>query len=306
MIALLAIPIFLISLQTISSKKYQKEAGITSYYTSFMNVFASISGFIIVFAANRFRMRIQPQSIWIAVAIAVSTLIYREFQVKAMGHGPVAAMTVVNFSAQSLGPFLYGIIALNEPLTGIKIIAVVLMLVSMLPLMKKGSAHIEKPLAFWLDCGIVFVTCVIINVSVKMNQVVSAKEYTNDFISFYYMLFFFLSVLVFACNRIIKCKKEKENCAVPVTGEKESAADSPVLRNIILWSTLIGVFNVTANIVSQRLAAVIDASVQFPVMSSGQIIMTVLLSMLLFKEKPTKMTVLSVALNITSIFLMAL
>ncbi len=301
MVALLAIPILLVSLQTVSSKEYQKEVGITSYFTSLMNVFASISGFLIVFSVNGFRIRLQPESIIIGIVLAVSTLIYREFQVKAMGFGPVAALTIVNFSAQSLGPFVYGISFLNEDLTVFKICGVILMLVSMLPLMKNGTCKISNPLKFWINSMIVFVTCVIINVSVKMNQVVSSKEFTNDFISFYYLVFIGLSIAVFSANALHKKKSDNKSS----DGEKFSVAKT-INKKIILWGTLIGVFNVTANIISQRLASVIDASIQFPIMSSGQIITTVLLSMLLFKEKPTRNTVISIVLNISSIILMSL
>ena len=291
MIVLLIFPMIFISLQAMSTKRFQKVAGVTPFFTSFMNLVASISALIIIVVLNGFKLRILFSSVILAVIVGIATLIYRLMMVKAMSLGPIIIVSIFSFSASALAPFVYGIIYLEEPLTILKIIAIILMILSLIPLIRNNSSVKNVHIKFWIFCVIVFLTAGTNVIFMKQNQVISPKEYTIDFIVLYSIFFAGFSLLNFIFT-VIKTEMREEM--------------QKINKRIVIPCISVGACNTLSNVVSLYLASRLDASIQFPILSSGQIISTALFSYLLFKEKPSRNTIISVILSIASIICMAI
>ena len=86
--------------------------------------------------------------------------------------------------------------------------------------------------------------------------------------------------------------------ATLVTEKKETLTN---LKQGILWSGLCGIGNGCTNYLGMLLALVMPASVLYPLTSAGSIVLTVIVSIFLYREKLSNMQKIGFLLGIAAI-----
>lgn len=197
----------------------------------------------------------------------------------ALTHGSLGLTSLVT-SYSLIIPTLYGIVFLGEKPSIMLYIGLVLLFASIFLInFVKGE---KKPTIKWL----IFVTLALFGngtctTAQKVQQMNQNKAYKNEFMVVA-LLMVTLVCLIFAA---IYHKKDFK----------------PVFtKPIIILPIICGVANAVVNYLVMVLSR-IDASLLFPVISAGGIIMTGIISLTIYKERFTKQQILGMILGIASV-----
>lgn len=225
-------------------------------------------------------MKILPYSIGFAVSFAAALL----FSVLAISCGSLSLSALLS-SYSSLLPTFYGLIFLNDDISFGLPIGLTLLSVSLFLINKKEKN--AKVNAKW----IIFIllsffgngTCSIVQ---KMQQVEFQGEYKNEFM----IIALLIVALVMAVASVVKER-------VGFWGYVHHGWYLSIICGIML-----GAVNLCVMLLSELLAA----SVMFPLISAGGIVLTFLISTFLYKEKLTKTQLIGSLLGVASIIFLSI
>lgn len=184
----------------------------------------------------------------------------------ALKHGPLS-LTSLMISCSIAVPILYGVAFLKEPITLTLIVGLVLLFSCMTlvsePWKKENTRISLKWMIYisatFLSNGI----CVTIQ---KVFQIKDQGAHSNEFMICSLLITFLtlaVMVLIHERKKLIKVTKTKS----------------------IIWPVLCGTSNGISNQFTMMLAVTLPASFLYPVQSAGGIILTAIVSILLYKEK---------------------
>ena len=285
--ALLLILIVLgITTQHVTKKIYnQKNAG--GAYT--FSAISALVALLFFLAASGGELHFTFEFIPHAIGFALTYSLGIVFAFLAIKEGPLSITTLVT-SYSLLIPSVYGLIAWNEPFTylltiGILLLAISVFLVQLEPKSKTeaSDAAEKKPLsAKWaLYASLAFLGNGGCTVFQKDQQLKFNGAYKNEFMIVALLVTF---LLVSACALIFE-KRES------ITHIKRGA----------LLSSVGGVANAAVNLFVMILSLRMAASVMFPIISAGGIVMSSVLSMTVYKEKLSLYQKLGMLLGILAI-----
>ena len=175
-------------------------------------------------------------------------------------------------------PVIYGVAVLDENTYPIKMVGIALLLVSLFLLSKKGSkGKFEKSWVFYI--ALTFLGNGICSVIQKQHQIIYPGLYIKEFtlISFGIIFIFFLAMAIF--------RKEKPQI---------SSAKFSIPAGLAMGGM---------NFLTLALSQHMDASVLFPVVTVCSSVFNFIVSMLVFKEKFTKIQIGGIVLGIVSVIL---
>jgi len=207
---------------------------------------------------------------------------------RALSLGSMAiTSTVVSFSL--VIPTLFGIIFLDESIGIIGIIAFVMLAVSLLLLNYKKS---NNPVSArcWFYSILTMVANGISSVIQKLHQTDFPEKYSSEFMLYGMSTAFILLSLVAIYDRI-----------------KEGGGREHTKKRLTLFSLLgagAGVCNGASNYLILTLAATEKASVMFPILSAANAVGSCLVGYIVFKERLTKLQLISLALGVVSVVLL--
>lgn len=279
-VLLLSLTVFGGLVQLIAKKAYSKKIKGGAFIHSALSMFFSLIVFVIISGGKlNFVAQLIPYSV--LFAILFSSAFIGSFL--ALSVGPISLTGLIS-SYSLLVPTIYGILFLNEPTSillyiGIFLVAVSLFLVNR---EKKGS---EKKISFkW---GIFMLIAFVGNgggsIVQKVQQLKFNGQYKNEFMVIALLISFvvvFLFALVF----------EKENLLKKITTGAH-------------WYIINGVANGLVNLFVMMLA-VWPASIVFPVISAGGILLTSSVGIFVYKEKMTAPQIVGIILGTVSIVLL--
>jgi drug/metabolite transporter (DMT)-like permease len=235
-----------------------------------------------------FRVEISPVSLMWAVLMALTMLPYYVVGIQVLSLGSLAIYSMFMMLGGMLVPFFYGILFLDEAVSWGKITGTVLLTVFIVlqaasqPAAEKKAVGWKKYLFFALCMVIFFIngmTCVI----AKAHQVSVGAA---DEVSFT-VLSCGLTALLSALLLPFAFLKDRRK----VTGEvKQMLHWKPLLMMVC-----VGAAGYTGNFLHLIAAGHVPASVQFPLVSGGVIILSALVSAFGFREKLSAREWLSVA-----------
>lgn len=239
-----------------------------------------VFGAALYFAINGFSLRVSTPSVWLAIVFAVVMIPYYTLSFKALTLGSVAIYSTFMMLGGMLLPFLYGTIWLNEPISWGKAVGCVLLcacIVAQGISQKNAEGGKNKGnTLFFLLCLCIFVVNGLTGVIAKAHQ---TRPTAVDEVSFTVLSCAFTAILSLLLLGIRLCFKRKEKLRFV------KAVLKPKSLGIV---TLLGAAMHTGNFLILIAAANVPASVQFPLISGGTILLSALLALLLFKEKPPK------------------
>ena len=268
-----------VAFQNVAKKPYtQKTQGRGVYIFSCMTSFVAMLFFI--FTAGGFSF--DAGLIFYAFLFAASYLSASVFCVMAIAYGSLS-LTALITSYSLMLPTLYGIVFLKDPI-GSGLIPGIVMLVISLFLTNKKSDDTKITLK-WIVC--VFIAAVgngMCSVTQKMQQVVYDGAFKNEFmIIALAMVVVMLLILAFA--------KERKDMK-----EFVKAGWVPAIS--------CGVVNGIVNLFVMVLSGLMAASVMFPLISVGGIVVTYIVSRFYYKESITKSQSIGFVLGLVAIVLL--
>lgn len=274
----LTVAIFAFSIQFIFSKQYElsTKGGIRAgLWFSFIKGFLSVFLFLVL---SRFNIYISVSAIVWAVIYSICSVLCSSSSILATSKGSVGKVSMYTLSGGLLIPFVVGLIVWNEEVSFTKIVGSIIILAAII--IQNFSLKKDKEnMTFNLLCLVVFATNGLISIASKAAEVSSTRVPTNSFL-FICSLFTYViaaAILIGINNRNIPQFKFKFKYLIPIA----------------LYTGM----NSAGNYFSLSAARTLDASIQFPILSSAIVIITVVLAFVFFKEKPKARDLFALGLN---------
>lgn len=297
--------VVLMALQFSLNKFYQSKNG-SGIMTSLL--YTTLSGLatgVIFFIINGFTLNVTPFSFLCAVGISLLCLGYSLLGFKIFSLGNFSVFSMFLMLGGMLLPFLYGMFFLGDaegasPLSLVmRIIGTVLLIASMVfPLIDKtegdGETRSKKTrLLFVLLCLLVFVMNGFVSIISKLHQIEAVYPITdnNSFV-------FLTNTLNGMFSALILFVLVLKNKTLP----KLNASFKPT--TLILVVIGYALFNGVSYLLQLTAAASdMPASVQYPMMTGGSVVLTALAGYFFFRETQSKKALIGTILAFAATFL---
>ena len=264
-------------------------------YTALTGVFIGV----IFTAAGGFRVQITPFSLLCAAVVAVLCLGYNLIGFKVFSIGSYSVYMMFLMLGGMLLPFIYGMIFLGDA-EGAGIISlaarftgIVLLTVSLALPCLGGKKEKKNSGLFVLLCVIVFILNGFVSITSKIHQIETVRK-TVDTMSFV-VLTNGVNGVASAVILLFLCLKDKK--------PPELKKGFPVWK-VILMPLIAGALN-GSSYLCQLVAAASDmpASVQYPMITGGTVILSAVVGRVFFKEKQDKLSFAGTLLAFAATFL---
>ncbi len=278
--------------------------------------------FAVYCAVHRELPVIRVYSLIMACLLALCACAYTMLGFRIMKIGSLSVFTAFLMLGGMIVPYLYGVFRLNEPINAARIAGIVIMSVSMfLPLTggrKSDRTGEEKPktklAVFCLLCVLVFLLNGSMSVISKVHAAGVLSFESSDPLTFAMLGAIcsgVISTLIYAVLKLFG-KRETGVCSLDTVAPvcEPAATEGKGLRIVIRVTLLFivpaAVFDGFSSFLFQRGAASLPASVMYPIVTGGSIVLTALADYLLFREKPTKIALAGLIITFASTFLFLL
>lgn len=296
---LLFLSTLLMSAQFAASKLYQSKNG-SAIKTSLL--FTTMSGLFngaIFFCIGGFHVSVTPFSLICAAGVAALCLGYNLIGFRIFELGSFSVYTMFLMLGGMLLPFLYGMIFLGDsaglglPALICRVTGVMLLTCSLaLPCMGKLKAKEQRSRLFIPLCILVFVMNGFVSIISKLHQIEPAAAV--DPIGFVF-LSNTLNGLASGIILLILCVR---------SSSKPELAKDFHIRQLILLTACCGAFNGSAYLLQLIVASsALPASVQYPILTGGSVVLSAIVGRLFFGEKPDRWSLAGILLAFGATFL---
>ena len=280
---LTALCVLTLTVQSVAIKEFNKKGKDGPVTFSTMKVFVAFLFFLVMAISNKaaFGTEILPYSALFALCYSCSMVGY----VMAVSCGSLAITAVVKSYALII-PTIFGVLVWGEELVFHQYIGFACILVSLF-LVRGDSKNEETKLSLkWLFCIIVsFFGEGFCSVTQKTQQ----KTFGGKYDSFFMVSALAIVILVFVIYVLIK--------------ERANLANN--LRAGLFPAIYGGIGNGATNLIVLAVPAVLlPAAVFFPVLSAGQIILTSVLSVAVYREKLIPRQIVAILFGVAAIILL--
>ena len=276
------------------TKIFEKLVKSSFISTLVMLIVTSIFGALIFLIVGGFKVEFSLFSFILAIIFAIIMIPYYLIGVKVLSLGSLAVYSVFMMLGGMLVPFFYGVIFLSEQITISKIIGTVLLTTFIIlqgVSQEKNATPVKeenrlinknKKRLFFILCLVIFFINGLTGVIAKAHEIGPNPINEASFSTLYCAL---TALFSFIALIIVMVKNRKTN----------PTSLKPVLKlKPIITMLLIGATAHTGNFLHLLVAEKVPASVQFPLVSGGVIVLSAIASRVIFKEKITKVEWLSV------------
>jgi len=248
-------------------KQYQQKAGASSRAVLFFNAMNGLFTAVVFFAINGFKIEFSLYSVAMAAAMSLLALLYSMIGFRILAKGGVGLYSLFLMTGGMTVPYIFGLLFLDEPLRLARILGLACIIASIvLANGGKGSKN-RQVLAM---CAAVFFLNGFVSVVSKLHQIntVNAPVSAAAFV-------FWSGVAKF-----VMCS------AVLLVGSKGAAAEKlparPGVMGVILASALVGGISYLCQLIG---AKDLPASVLYPFVTGGSIVLSDLVGIFVYKEK---------------------
>lgn len=220
-----------------------------------------------------------------ALAYAVVVVSLQSLMVVAMKTGSMSTISLLNLYGMVI-PALAGPIFWNEPFGIIQTAGLLFMILSIFFLREKNEG--EKTDNSWILLGgLCFLLSGLAGVMEKIHQSTYARAERSEFLAIAYCAMLLISLL---------------SCIVT---RKQVKASTHKKR---FWgvSVSVGLMTGLYGSVNLFLAGALNSLVYYPIANGGALLLTVLLSVVLFREKPTKTKIIGFIIGLISVVLLCI
>jgi len=243
-----------------------------------------------------------------ALLYSVSGIVCSVASIAAMHCGNVAVITTYCLAGGMVLPYFYGILQLGESTGLFKWLGIAVLCFSLVPAVmvkSEGTEHSKKEnIWFFVLCILIFLTNGLVSIFSKMHQISPAAIDENHFVCLSALIrLAIVLVLQFALAAVQSLKGKKDVLKSAFWEIGRSKMSGKLFLLLIVLSGSYAVCNAIGNLFSLRCMMTMDASIQFPVLSAVVIILTALFGRVIFKEKITRNTLISLVLSAIGIAL---
>lgn len=277
----LTITIFCITFQGVAKKAFsERVVGGTYFFTTLSTVFAML--FFVISALGN--MSFDSSMIPYAIGFGVSYVVCLVSSILAIVYGSLSLTTLV-MSYSLLVPTLYGLVFLNEPSSKWLVIGLVLLCFSLL-LTNKTDGNMKISFKWVIYVLLATLGNGFCSVFQKMQQVKFNGAYKNEFM----IVSLFVVVIVSAIMMFVKEKKEL----------------SLFVRRGWILCVACGIMNAIVNLLVMVLSNTMAASVLFPVLSAGELVLVYFISKYMYKETLSRAQLAGFVLGIFSVVFLSI
>ena len=213
---------------------------------------------------------------------------------KALEDGPLSLTTlIVNFSL--IFPLIYSFCFLGEPITPVRILGILLLVVCMFLFTNPKVTGEKKISPKWIALSVASCLCNgLLSVVSKIYAMASENAYASQYLAYCYLFATLTSLILFAILRAGQKQEER------VTAREFFA---PVM--IVLF-VLIGFANFGLNLMVVLLATLMDGAIVYPAVQGGGPMIAVIGSRLFFGEQISWKKWIAILLGVAAIVLLNL
>lgn len=250
----------------------KKTSGSRAAYYLFL-AFTSYVAAAVVLLLNITEIRITAGSALLSLLFAAAVSSNIVFTAKALACGPLSyTMVIVNMS--TIISSLSGTLFWGEEFSLLKVIGMLFMAGCMTLAVKKDRNGKSMSVKwFFLTLG-AFATCAGIGLTQKLQQMGESRSETPGFI----FLMFVFSALFATAMSVFLLRK-------PAPGDREMIKETLLRKKTFLISIAYGAAGASIHLANITLCGRLPTAVMFPVVNGGALIITMLSSAFLFKEK---------------------
>ncbi len=305
----LALTCAFFSIQFIFSKLYQKNSNGSINASLWMTIFYAIYSIVFFGVQIGFTPEISTSAVIYALLYSVAGIFTTLSSIIGMTLGKVSTITTFMLLGGMVLPFIYGVTVLNEAMTFTKIIAIIIMIISLIPSLigKEDGENKEqdkkKHMLYILVLLVVFIGNGAISIITSASQKAADAVPTESYMFIIAIIQIIIAGITAVCVALKNRKTEKNFAKSLFSGVGRSYTLKAILI-AFLCSALYGVCNSLGNVFSLACVnANMDASIQFPVISGSVIVLTALIAWALFKETPKKKDWIGIILSVAGVIL---
>ena len=262
------------------TKLYEGSVKQTNITALVMLVFTSVIGTLLYIFIGAFRVEFSAVSVFWAVLFALVMIPYYMIGIKVLSLGSLAVYGMFMMLGGMLVPFFYGVWFLRESVSVAQILGTVLLTGFIILQAVSQDKNTEKQsiktkAIFFALCLIIFFLNGLTGVIAKAHQISAGAVDEVSFIVISCALTAIFSLILLAFE-FLRNRREKSRQVMTTLKFKP------------MWiMALIGATTYTGNFLHLIAASDVPASVQFPLVSGGVIVLFALVSFFAFREKLT-------------------
>ena len=249
--------------QQVCRKEHNKRENDNPLSFSVVGVLAALVYFVVL---SKGQLSFSPGMFLYSLPFAICYMIAYVCTIYAIKHGPLSITSLI-ISCSVAVPLIYGIVFLKEPVNCLLILGLVLLFLSIIFVSEPWKREEMRITTKWVVyISVTFFSngfCMTIQ---KLFQMKDYGVHSNEFMICSLALTFLLLLLL-----VLVCERKGLKKMLKTHG--------------IIWPVFCGVGNGIANQVTMILAVVLPASFLYPMQSAGAIVLTAIVSILLYKEK---------------------
>ncbi len=298
---LILLAVVLLALQFSTNKLYQLKCGNTAAasltFSTLSGLTTSVIFLILTFAMGE-TFTVTPYSLVMAAIIAVLCCTYTFIGFKIMAFGSMSVFMMFLMLGGMLLPYLFGVFCLNEGVSVGRIIGVILLVISMVfPVLSKDRSG---GVIFVLLCAAVFTLNGCVSITSKLHQI--NTEFAVCGTTTFVFLTNFMNGIISGIGLLIMnlsgAKKTVDDKGTTVTQVIRKNAKAIAL--IVIGNAAFGGISYMLQLIG---AANVPASVLYPLVTGGSVVLSAVAGLLFFKEKPDKVSGIGLLLSFAATFL---
>ena len=303
---LLAVTLSANTVATVLRGVYSKKYSTAASGNHIMNIFVSVISALVPAVLGGFSFEVSLFTAVLAIIFGFVSSIQCILYMKALSIGPVSLTTLL-VSMSTVITSLSGIFFGEQP-TAFQYVGIALMVACFVLTVKADKSH-RKATFGWLMLSIVsFALSGAIGVIQKIHQTSTHADELYAFLT----VAFSVSVLYSLVSLPFTVKKDGDG-AFLTTGEQNAVLDGARKYSALSYSFMlggmiaaIGVCIAFNNVINLFLVGVMPSAVFFPVVNVGGLLLSILASLALFREKLSKKQWLGLAAGVLAIAALAL
>ena len=233
-------------------------------------------------------------TILLGIAFGVTTALQQLFTLKAYETGPFAYTTVI-MSLSTIIPTFSGHFIWGEEIAPVQILGIILMFVCIICSVNNGpntKSHSKSSARWLINTSIAFLCSGLIGVMQKFHQSSEYKLELDGFLIIAFAISFTYSLALF----FVTASKQQT--------DKRQFAKTELKCAMLIIMLLCGIGDALNNKINLYLSGIIDSAIFFPVVNGGNLILTTISSILIFKEKLSLQKWIGIAIGIIAVILL--
>lgn len=296
----LVIAVHFFAIQLSFNKLYQLKAGTTLRSVLYFSFFCSLASALTFFALSGFHLDLIPRfSLLIGGLIGLAYFLLNLLGIKTISLGNMSLYSMFLMLGLMLLPFLYGRFFLAESVSLFQLIALGLLIVALiLPVIKPGEK--KSQMLFYLLCIVLFIVNGFVGILTKMHQIQTVTISALDFTVVIQGASTLFTLMAIVVMRLVEAKR-----AVGVEKPNHLTLSGLFQQKYILYILGFSLFSSFGYLLQLLSAVHLPATVMYPIVTGGAVVLTTIAGRIFFKEKLTPLAIISIILAFVATILFA-